>query len=309
MFHKVTSSARDRIREKRNELLLVVKRSRQIRKAKLILKTVILSIIEYFPGFDYVIVPPKQPKVCFGSGVIRDCLPTEGPALSSFMRRNIGETREFPGPSDFDTRRTLIKRFPNKRGYSLMASKCARLPKDLATTKIPPLGTYDTEPAKVFKKAHQPFGSNTERNTFNDTICTPGPSTYTIAKYPFQNICLCFGRHRFIYPSVQMVCTPINLAVCEICSETPIGDYYRKDSTDQVCCRPCMKEQMIELKSCKRKNAALKRKIAELGKFTLHRYCGFYHDHAGTNAAVQIIDIKDLKYKIRKEDYLASFGY
>lgn len=236
--------------------------------------------------------------------MIRECLPTDGPALSSFMRKNIGETRVYPGPSDFDTRRTLIK-----RGLSLMASKSARLPKDVANTKIPPLGTYNVEPVKVFKKAHQPFGSNTERNTFKDSACTPGPPTYTKTKETSQKICLCFGSNRFNYPSVQIVCTPINLAVCETCLETPTGDYFRRESTDQVCCRPCMKEQMTALKSCKKKSAALKRKLEELGKFSLYRYCSFYHDHAGTNAAVQTMSRKDLKYKIRKEDYLASFGY
>lgn len=308
MFHKVTSSARDKIREKRNEYLLVVKRSRQIRK-EMFSVNFFCSKLKSFSGFDYVIVPPKQPKVCFGSGVVRDCLPTEGPALSSFMRKNIGETRQYPGPSDFDTRTTLIKKFANKKGYTLMASKCSRLPKDSTKGKLPPLGTYDIEPLKVFKKAHQPFGSNTERSTFKDNAGTPGPPTYTKNKDTKQKICMCFGNHKFNYPSVQIVCTPINLAVCESCSETPTGDYWRKDSTDQVYCQPCMKEHMNILKSCSKKSPALTRKLAELKKFARYRYCGFYHDHAGTIAAVQIISRKDLKYKIRKEDYLASFGY
>lgn len=190
-----------------------------------------------------------------------------------------------------------------------MASKSSRLPKDVTKSKMPPLGTYDIEPKKIFKKAHQPFGSNTERNTFKDTGCTPGPPTYTKVKDTSQKICMCFGINKFNYPSVQIVCTPINLAVCEMCSETPTGDYLRRESTDQVCCRPCMKEEMSVLKSCAKKNAAVTRRLAELNKFVRYRYCGFFHDHAGTSAAVQIMSINDLKYKVRKEDYLASFGY
>lgn len=190
-----------------------------------------------------------------------------------------------------------------------MASKSSRLPKDLSKSKVPPLGTYDIVPKKVFKKAHQPFGSNTERITFKDTEQTPGPPTYSTTKGTSQKICMCFGKNKFNFPSVQIVCSPINLAICDSCLKTPIGDYFRRESTDQVYCRPCMKEQMEILKGCSKKNAAVKRKITELNKFARFRYCGFYHNHAGTNAAVQIISKKDLKYKIRNEDYLASFGY
>lgn len=254
-------------------------------------------------------VPPKQPKVCFGSGIVRECLPSTGPALSSFMRKNIGETREYPGPCDFKIKTSLIKRFANRKGYTLLASKSARMPKDLVKNKIPPLGTYEVEPQKPVKSAFQPFGSNTERDTFKDHSNTPGPPTYSKSKDTSQKICLCFGTDKFNYPSVQIVCTPINLAVCEKCLETPIGDYWYRESTDQTYCRPCMKEELGALKSCVKRNAAMNRKLADLGKFVRYRYCGFFHDHAGTSAAVQIMSKKDLIYKIRKEDYLASFGY
>lgn len=263
----------------------------------------------FIAGFDYVIVPPKQPKVCFGSGIVRECLPSGGPALNSFMRRNTGETRDYPGPCDFDTGKSLIKTFANKKGYSLLASKSSRMPKDTFKGKIPPIGTYEIEPESIFKKAFKPFGSGTERNTVTDLAGTPAPSTYSRKKVSSQKICMCFGTNKFNYPSVQIVCSPINLAVCEKCLKTPTGDYWRRNSTDQVYCRPCMKEELSVLKSCIKRNLALNRKLVELGKFVRYRYCGFYHDHAGTTAAVQFMSKKDLKYKIRNEDYLASFGY
>lgn len=229
--------------------------------------------------------------------------------MSSFMRKLVGENREYPGPPDYDTGKSLIKKFANKRGYTLLASKCEGAPKNLSKGRIPSVGTYDLEPKKVFKNAAQPFGSNTGRTTLKDYAGTPGPSTYTTTFKPSQKICLCFGTNKFNYPSVQIVCSPINLAVCEACLKTPTGDYWRRASTNQVYCRPCMKEEMSVLKSCARKSAALLRRIAELNRFTRHRYCGFFHDHSGTSAAVQIMSKKDLKFKVRKEDYLASFGF
>lgn len=224
------------------------------------------------------------------------------------MRRNIGESRSHPGPSDLDTRWTLLNKYANIKGYSLLASK-SPLSKELKESKVPPLGTYDVDPVKKFRKAYQPFGSNAKRDTFKDFICTPGTGTYLFTKDYAQKICMCFGSDKFNYPSVQIACSPTNLAICEICLTTPIGDYWRKESSEQVLCRPCMESELNMLKRCSKKTIVEVRRLADLQKFVRYRYCGFFHDHAGTTAAVQIMTKKDLKDKIKKENYLASFGY
>lgn len=98
------------------------------------------------------------------------------------------------------------------------------------------------------------------------------------------------------------------MAYCSKCEQTPIGDYWHKNTTNQDLCRPCMEEEWAALKKCGTKVVLKYRRIKELKMYTLKRYCGFFHEHNGTKAAVQQMPTKDLIFKLRKENYLSSFG-
>ena len=137
-------------------------------------------------------------------------------------------------------------------------------------------------------------------------FCRPGAHNF---KTRVQNYCLCFMTNRFNYHSVGIHCSPTNLAVCMNCLETPCGDYWFRPIYESVLCRPCMTKELKLLRTCAKRTLAVIKRLQVLEKFVRYRYCGFYHDHAGTSAAVQVMSKQDLKFKIVHEDYLASFGY
>lgn len=58
-----------------------------------------ISNVVFFAEFQYVINPPKIPKVAFGSGLERITLPLSGPCMSSFMRKMMGNVDRSPGPT------------------------------------------------------------------------------------------------------------------------------------------------------------------------------------------------------------------
>lgn len=55
-----------------------------------------------FTDFEYVVTKKTPPRICFGTGLDREVLPTKGPAMSPFMRRLAGETRPNLGPGRYD---------------------------------------------------------------------------------------------------------------------------------------------------------------------------------------------------------------
>ena len=128
----------------------------------------------YNVGFEYVVNRPIPPKVCFGSGLEKECLPTKGPAMSSFMRKISGEVRDYPGPFEYYSEKGLLKNYPNKKGYTMLASKTPRAGYQGHKDKIPPIGTYEVDPQIKFRPAYKPFNSQSKRVTLALKNDTPG---------------------------------------------------------------------------------------------------------------------------------------
>ena len=62
-----------------------------------------------------------------------------------------------------------------------------------------------------------------------------------------------------------------------------------------------------EMKCCSATEVQRRRLRREKQPYQLVRYCGFFHDHGGTLAATQLIPMKTLKFKIKKENYLSLY--
>ncbi|XP_032586335.1 uncharacterized protein LOC6580667 isoform X1 [Drosophila mojavensis] len=254
-------------------------------------------------GFEYVVNPPVAAKVAFGSTMHRDVMPISGPAMSSYMRSLQTELREFPGPLDYDCAKPIGFKYPSNAGFSALANKMPRLPV-VRDQIIPPLGTY--EPSPWVLRAGYTF--DRQVSTLPKWL-TPGPSTYSIHnKYPNYKIETAFGSCRLIWPAVAVFCGPKHDAVCIVCHETPKGDYFHSFASDKDMCRQCMAEQMGTIKHCALSVVERYRKRQYIKQFVPARYCGFFHDHNGTTAATETTSRRELRAKIRVENYLYRFA-
>ncbi|XP_037907362.1 uncharacterized protein LOC119649329 [Hermetia illucens] len=255
--------------------------------------------------FKYVLQRQAPGKICFGSGVERECLPIKGPAKTSLMRRFIPDNLVGPGPMKYDFKSTLLKKYPNKAGYGGLAYNEPRSPKTIAS-QYPAVGTYDVSPVREVKYAAKPFNIGAKLAKKRPFL-TPAPGTYNFRK---RNITVDegFGKHRLNYSAVRTICTPINHARCCICEEMPLGDYWRHWTNEQDMCRPCMVKERRTANMSKPKSKKMKR-LAELDKFIRVRYCDYYHEHSGTKAAIKFLSNHHLKMKFRCEDYLNMFYY
>ncbi|KAM8713750.1 hypothetical protein ACLKA7_013990 [Drosophila subpalustris] len=275
---------REQLRRQRSETRMILSRCRAL-------------------GFDYVVNPPVLPKVAFGTTMHREVMPTSGPCLDSFMRSQMPEGRPHPSPLDYDCAKPIGFKYPSNAGFSALANKMPRLP---ATREqmIPPMGTY--EPTPWILRAGYTFDRQVKPEP---KWVTPGPSTYSIHnKYPNWNVETAFGSCRVIWPAVAIFCGPKNVAQCIVCHQRPVGDYFHSFSGDKDMCRKCMRVEISAIKHCSLSVTERYRKNREIKQFVPARYCGFFHDHNGTNAAVELTARKELRDKIRVENYLYRFA-
>ncbi|XP_067633606.1 uncharacterized protein [Eurosta solidaginis] len=285
---KLAKSMRERLRAERRENQLIEARAKE-------------EI-----SFIYVVNPPEIPRIAFGSGLERVTLPMSGPSLTPFMRKIQGEVREFPGPHEYNTTKDLIKKNASKYGNAPFVSKLPRLAQT-ATSAYPPVGTYHVHPPKKLKQAARPFNVGALQKPV-EKFTTTGPANYAIDRQsPNMKICSAFGSKRIIWPAVAIICSPVNNAKCSKCSSTPIGDYYHQFKLNLDLCRSCMKKQLRILKRCTTDLYYRARMRNELNQYQRVRYCGFFHDHQGTTAAIQLMSKSTLKYKIRTENYLYTY--
>lgn len=125
--------------------------------------------------------------------------------------------------------------------------------------------------------------------------------------HPKLKLSTAFGSKRKIVPAVTVICTPLNVAKCYKCEQTPHGDYWHDFNTELDLCRPCMHKIDCDLKSCTATEIQRLRLRREYADYKRVRYCDFYHEHGGTTAAVQILPRRILNMKITKENYLALY--
>ncbi|XP_023162602.1 uncharacterized protein LOC111593804 [Drosophila hydei] len=253
-------------------------------------------------GFEYVLNPPVAAKVAFGTTMHRDVMPISGPCMTSFMRSFQPEVRPHPSPLDYDCSKPIGFKYPSNAGFSALANKMPRLPV-VHEESVPPLGTYEPTPWAL--RAGYTFDRQVTRPP---KWMTPGPSTYSIhTKYPYWKIETAFGTRRVIWPAVAVFCGPKHDAQCIICHETTQGDYFHNFASDKDMCRKCMAEHTATIKNCSLSVVDRYRKRQQIKQFVPARYCGFFHDHNGTTAAVETTSRKELRHKIRVENYLYRF--
>ncbi|XP_043072285.1 uncharacterized protein LOC6568849 isoform X2 [Drosophila grimshawi] len=254
-------------------------------------------------GFEYVVNPPILPKVAFGSTMDREVMPLNGSAVTSFMRCHLPEPRPHPSPLDYDCAKPIGFKYPSKAGFSALANKMSRLP-IVREQLIPPMGAYEASPWIL--RAGYTF----DRQVLAEPKwLTPGPSTYTIHnKYPYYKLEMAFGSRRIIWPAVAVFCAPTNLAQCLNCHQRPRGDYFHHFATDKDMCRNCMHDELAAIKHCSLSVVERYRRNQLIKQFVPARYCGFFHDHNGTTAATELTTRKELREKIRVENYLHRFA-
>lgn len=92
-----------------------------------------------------------------------------------------------------------------------------------------------------------------------------------------------------------------------ICEQQPKGDYFHNFIIDKDLCRKCMHVEDGATRQCSLCIIERYHKRLYLRQFVPARYCSFFHDHDGTNAAVELISRKELRQKTRVENYLYRF--
>lgn len=92
-----------------------------------------------------------------------------------------------------------------------------------------------------------------------------------------------------------------------ICGLQPKGDYFHNFLIDKDLCRKCMYAEDAAIRQCNMCIIERYQKRLYLRQFLPARYCGFFHDHDGTTAAVELISRKELRQKTRVENYLYRF--
>lgn len=134
------------------------------------------------------------------------------------------------------------------------------------------------------------------------------PSTYTVHnKYPGFKVDTMFWSRRVIWPAVAVICGPKPEAVCSICEQKPKGDYFRNFAADKDMCRNCMHAELAAIRDCKLCVIERYRRTCQIRQYVPARYCGFFHGHEGTTAHAELISRRELRQKIRIENYLYRF--
>lgn len=191
-----------------------------------------------FAGFDYVCSHPPPARICFGTSLQREILPTSGPSLNSFMARLTIKPnhKNEKLPTVIRKVDSILKK---KIGFGPLANKTPRIQSTL--NDLRPF--YSNQREHVCKKSTKPFGVGFDRNLEKPLMTTPAPSTYK--QFQKENrFKSSFGGERKELPAVQMMCSPINLSICEKCDEIPFGDYWRHFRILKDLCRGCMEKEV-----------------------------------------------------------------
>lgn len=243
-------------------------------------------------GFKYVVNPPEPQKVGFGR-----CVDCDYYIFDPTVRSN----RSYPGPSDHNAHQIWGKKGLSNKGYNAFASKTSR---DFTIYKSNTwnFGIYDPYKSKPIKQSYVPFGSSAV------AISPPGrPDTYC---YPYHmqikkpKINSSFGKKREIYPEVAVICSPYNESKCWKCKKMPIGDYWHNWTNKLDMCRQCRNKIIVGISPCEVDKYFRGQAFKELAQFSPVRHCSFFHDHGGTKAATKLMGLRQLRLKIKVENYL-----
>lgn len=282
-------------REKRQELQLIIERCNEV-------------------NFEYVCLPSirSDKDLCFGSKSKRKIyLFADDKAVNSYMRKFFKEHFPEKAPEPKKTEDEPKEEVVEVRPSHPFASKTPRF-LDIA---IDSSGVYrrkrkTREAPVVVKKIYSAFGSSNKRNFLITKkpvqSTTPGVGVYNLNK-PAKITCNhSFGGAIALKPAFDIVCAPINLDdQCEACEAEPKNIYWKNKKTLAILCRPCYNRKLFEIQTKTRGVVERLRKLTMMQEdFERKRYCGFYHQHNNTTAAVRLLESKDFHKRINRENFL-----
>ncbi|XP_045523503.1 uncharacterized protein LOC123713726 [Pieris brassicae] len=245
--------------------------------------------------FEYVVTKKTQPRMCFGTTLNREVLPTKGPNLSPFMRRNAGEIRPNLGPGVYENDRdafyNLTHRIYSKLYFGPKSPRWKAKHEYQPPPKEPP-------PAEEMHKNCAPFNSTSKRKgLFSANDYPAACDYYPIYKKNEMKFSYCFNGKKTLKCAVEIKCVPYNLDACGVCgcSCSAQGDYWPFENRIFL----CRKHYARLFKHCLSTFQG-----AKLAQFKSIRDCFFAHAHNSCKAALKIMKIEEIEKKLRKEAYL-----
>ncbi|VVC88682.1 unnamed protein product [Leptidea sinapis] len=219
--------------------------------------------------FEYVVTKKEAPRLCFGTCLSREVLPTKGPCLSPFMRRNLGEIRPNLGPGSHDVDRDAF--------YDLQHRIYSKLYYGPKTPRW--LTKHEYQPPPREPLPPKPVRYNCA--AFNSTSKRKG----------------LFKSNDYPACPVQIKCVPYNLDACGVCgcSCSAQGDYWQFENRLFL----CRDHYNLLFTHCLAKFQG-----AKLADFKSIRDCFFAHAHNSCKAALKIMKVEEIQKKLRKEAYL-----
>ncbi|KAL4710914.1 hypothetical protein ACJJTC_002544 [Scirpophaga incertulas] len=185
--------------------------------------------------FEYVVTKQKAPKVCFGTGLDRDVLPTTGPGMSPFMRRVTGEIRNNLGPGSYVNDRNAFYDITH-RIYSKIGLG-AREPRWKVRHEYQPPPREPTV-TKIQPKYCAPFNSTSKRKPLFAANDYPAACDYCPNRTKKQmKFAYCFSGKKVLRCAVEVKCVPYNLDMCGVCgcSCSAQGDYWQFENRLFLC--------------------------------------------------------------------------
>ncbi|XP_063625787.1 uncharacterized protein LOC134797481 isoform X1 [Cydia splendana] len=248
-----------------------------------------------YGDFEYVVTKKDPPRVCFGTGLAREVLPTQGPCMSTFMRRmtQIGSPKLGPGSYNggHDALYDVTHRFYSKYGLGPRGPRFPMRHEYQPPPREPP-------PKKPFPQNCAPFNQTGQRKGIFKANPYPSPCDYCPEFKKRQiKFAYSFSGKKVLRCPVMIKCVPYNLDACGYCgcSCSAQGDYWQFENRIFLC-----REHYEKLF----KHCLSKFQGAKLADFKSVRDCFFAHAHNSCQAALKIMTNEEIQKKLRKEAYL-----
>ncbi|CAH0400772.1 unnamed protein product [Chilo suppressalis] len=245
--------------------------------------------------FEYVVTKKVPPRICFGTGLNREVLPTKGPAMSPFMRRLAGETRANLGPGRYDGQRDAFYDLTHRK-YSVNGLGAKEDRWKMRHEHQPP--PRERPKQKPPSQNCAPFNSTASRKPLFVASEFPAPCDYCPEHKKRQmKFAYSFSGKKVLRCAVEIKCVPYNLDACGFCgcSCSAQGDYWQFENRIFL----CRKHYNRLFKHCLSKFQG-----AKLAEFKSVRDCFFAHAHNSCKAALKIMKSEEIAKKLRKEAYL-----
>ncbi|CAG5033481.1 unnamed protein product [Parnassius apollo] len=245
--------------------------------------------------FEYVVTKKPPPRICFGTGLEREVLPTQGPCLSPFMRRIAKEIHPNLGPGTYEENRDAFYDVTHKIYSKLYYGARAPRWKTKHEYQPPP---REIPPKEPVPQNCAPFNSTSKRKTMSKPFEYPASCDYyPVYRKRQMKFAYSFSGKKLLKCAVEIKCVPYNLDVCAVCSCSCSlqGDYWQYENRIFL----CRKHYARLFKHCLSKFQGVK-----LAEFKPIRDCFFAHAHNSCKAALKIMTSEDIQKKLRKEAYL-----